>query len=113
MAGGEGMMKTIDTYLAMRRATGFTLSTQEYLLRSFARFAADRNEAHIRSATAIDWASQAVSLAQRHARYQTVCRFAIYVHLKTIGTTAHRRTTSVIAGPAAFLTSTLPARSTV
>jgi integrase/recombinase XerD len=82
MAGGEGMMAAIDTYLAMRRATGFTLRTQEYLLRSFARFAGDRQQAHIRSATAIDWASQAVSLAQRHARYQTVCRFATYVRLE-------------------------------
>lgn len=76
------MMEAIDTYLAMRRATGFTLSTQEYLLRSFARFAADRQEAYIRSTTAIDWASEAVSVAQRHARYQTVCRFATYVRLE-------------------------------
>jgi integrase len=76
------MVTAIDTYLAMRRATGFTLSTQEYLLRSFARFAGDRQQAHIRSATAIDWAGEAVSLAQRHARYQTVCRFATYVHLE-------------------------------
>ena len=76
------MMAAIDMYLAMRRATGFTLSTQEYLLRSFARFAGDRQQAHIRSATAIDWASEAVSLAQRHARYQTVCRFATYVRLE-------------------------------
>jgi integrase len=82
MAGGEGMTKAIDAYLAMRRATGFTLSTQEYLLRSFARFAADRREAHIRFSTVIDWASEAASVAQRHARYQTVCRFATYVRLE-------------------------------
>ena len=70
------MMGSVETYLAVRRAAGFTLSNTEYLLRSFADFAADRKEAHIRTATAIDWASQAKSVAQRHTRHQTICRFA-------------------------------------
>ena len=35
------MMAAVDSYLAVRRATGFTLSNTEYLLRSFAGFAAD------------------------------------------------------------------------
>jgi integrase/recombinase XerD len=56
------MMASVETYLAVRRAVGFTLSNTEYLLRSFADFAADRKEAHIRTATAIDWASQAKSV---------------------------------------------------
>ena len=30
------MIKAIETYLAMRRTAGFTLSNAEYLLRSFA-----------------------------------------------------------------------------
>jgi integrase/recombinase XerD len=76
------MMATVDTYLAVRRAAGFSLSNTEYLLRSFVRFAADRREAHIRTATVIDWASESVSVAQRHTRYQTVCRFACYLHLE-------------------------------
>jgi len=58
------MMASVETYLAVRRAVGFTLSNTEYLLRSFADFAAARKEAHIRTATAIDWASQAKSVAQ-------------------------------------------------
>ena len=73
------MMGSVETYLAVRRAAGFTLSNTEYLLRSFADFAADRKEAHIRTATAIDWASQAKSVAQRHTRHQTICRFAQYL----------------------------------
>ena len=44
------MMASVETYLAVRRAVGFTLSNTEYLLRSFAAFAADRKEAHIRTA---------------------------------------------------------------
>ena len=73
------MMAAVESYLAVRRAAGFTLSNTEYLLRSFAGFAADQNQTHIRIATAIDWASQARSVAQRHTRYQTICRFAQYL----------------------------------
>ena len=76
------MMASVETYLAVRRAVGFTLSNTEYLLRSFADFAADRKEAHIRTATAIDWASQAKSVAQRHTRHRTVCRFAQYLRIE-------------------------------
>jgi integrase/recombinase XerD len=76
------MMASVETYLAVRRAVGFTLSNTEYLLRSFADFAADRKEAHIRTATAIDWAGQAKSVAQRHTRHQTICRFAQYLRIE-------------------------------
>ena len=76
------MMAAVDSYLAVRRATGFTLSNTEYLLRSFAGFAADRKQTHIRTATAVEWAGQATSVAQRHTRYQTVCRFAQYLRVE-------------------------------
>ena len=76
------MMAAVDSYLAVRRATGFTLSNTEYLLRSFAGFAADRRQTHIRTATAVEWAGQATSVAQRHTRYQTVCRFAQYLRVE-------------------------------
>jgi len=76
------MMASVETYLAIRRAVGFTLSNAEYLLRSFAHFATDRNQTHIRTATAIDWASQAKSVAQRHTRYQTICHFAQHLRVE-------------------------------
>ena len=76
------MMASVKTYLAVRRAVGFTLSNTEYLLRSFAGFAADQEQTHIRTATAIDWASQAKSVAQRHTRHQTICRFAQYLRIE-------------------------------
>ena len=41
MAGGELMIHAVETYLTMRRAVGFELSNADYLLRSFARFAAE------------------------------------------------------------------------
>jgi integrase len=73
------MIAAIETYLAVRRAAGFTLSNTEYLLRSFASFATDQKQTHIRTATAIHWASQARSVAQRHTRYQTVRLLAQYL----------------------------------
>jgi integrase len=72
----------VESYLAVRRAAGFTLSNTEYLLRSFSAFAADKKQTHIRTATTIDWASQAVSVAQRHTRYQTICHFAQYLRVE-------------------------------
>jgi integrase len=66
----------------VRRAAGFTLIDTEYLLRSFAGFAADQKQTHIRTATAIEWAGQARSVAQRHTRHQTICRFAQYLRVE-------------------------------
>ncbi|HEX8797983.1 MAG TPA: tyrosine-type recombinase/integrase [Terriglobales bacterium] len=73
------MIAAIETYLAVRRAAGFALSNTEYLLRSFADFATDQQQTHIRTATVIRWASQARSVAQRHVRYQTVRLLAKYL----------------------------------
>ena len=79
------MMAAVEAYLALRRTAGFAMSNAEYLLRSFASFAAARKERHVRSTTLIDWASQGPSVAQRHARYQAVCKFARQVRLEDPG----------------------------
>jgi len=79
MAGGELMIRAVENYLAARHAAGFELKNQSYLVRSFARFAAARGEKHIHTATAIDWASRTVSMAQRDARLKAVCRFSRYL----------------------------------
>jgi integrase/recombinase XerD len=76
------MMAAVDAYLALRCTAGFAMSNAEYLLRSFARFAATRAERHVRATTLIDWASQSASFAQRHARYQAVCKFASQLRLE-------------------------------
>jgi integrase/recombinase XerD len=76
------MINAIETYLSVRRTAGYVLTNTEYLLRSFASFAAGCRETHIRIATAINWASKAASVAQRHARYETVRLFAEYIHLE-------------------------------
>ena len=78
------MIAAIDRYLALRRSVGFVLSNAQYLLHSFAAFAADRQQRYIRTATVIDWASRASSSAQRRTRYQTVRQFAEHVHLEDL-----------------------------
>jgi integrase len=76
------MIAAVESYLSVRRAAGFTLSNTEYLLRSFAGFAIELKQPHVRTATVIDWASQAKSVAQRHTRYQTICRFAQHLRVE-------------------------------
>jgi len=73
------MISLVQRYLAVRRAAGFELMNTEYLLRSFARWAAQRSETRIRSESAIAWASQTASVAQRHTRLKAICIFARYL----------------------------------
>lgn len=76
------MIAAVQAYLALRRAAGFDMSNAGYLLASFAGFAVARNDTHVLSATAIAWASQAPSVAQRDARLKTVCRFARHIRVE-------------------------------
>jgi integrase len=79
------MMDAVKAYLSLRRATGFEMANAECLLDSFAHFAAERKETRIRTQTAIDWAVQGPSVAQRDERLKTVCRFARYVRVEDDG----------------------------
>jgi hypothetical protein len=74
--------EAIDSYLALRRAQGFVFKIQEKLIRGFARFASERGENHIRTATAIEWASQSLSLQRRDHRLKIVAALARHVQLE-------------------------------
>jgi integrase/recombinase XerD len=76
------MLNAIETYLALRRATGFAMSNAEYLLKSFAAFAAERRQTNVETQTAIDWAALGPSVAQRDARLKAVCRFVRHVRVE-------------------------------
>jgi integrase/recombinase XerD len=76
------MLKAIETYLGLRRATGFAMSNAGYLLKSFAAFAAMRGQSHVHTQTAIDWAALGPSVAQRDARLKAVCRFVRHVQME-------------------------------
>ena len=78
------MLNAIETYLALRRATGFAMSNAEYLLRSFAAFAAKHGQSHVQVQTAIDWAALGPSVAQRDARLRAVCRFVRHVRVEDV-----------------------------
>jgi integrase/recombinase XerD len=98
------MIAAVESYLAVRRSAGFTLSNTEYLLRSFAGFATLLKQPHVRTATAIDWAGQAKSVAQRHTRYQTICRFAQYLLVEDAFRTSIRgmRSRTLFSPPRSF-----------
>ncbi|OOG61716.1 integrase [Sinorhizobium sp. A49] len=78
------MLNTIETYLALRRATGFAMSNAEYLLKSFAAFAVERGYAYVHTQTAIDWAALGPSVAQRDARLKAVCRFVRHIRIEDV-----------------------------
>jgi integrase/recombinase XerD len=72
------LSRLVDSYLELRRATGFQMGVQKYLLHHFASFAAQRQGTHVRARTAIEWAAQAPSEGQRANRLGTVRVFARY-----------------------------------
>jgi integrase/recombinase XerD len=72
----------IDDYLAIRRAAGFQMRTQEGLLRHYARFARERGDTHVRAQTALDWAAGAPSPHQRGKRLDVVRVFARHVRVE-------------------------------
>src|SRR5712675_2355039 len=76
------MLKAIEAYLALRRATGFAMLNAEYLLKSFAAFATERGQTHVHTQTAIDWAARGPSVTQRDARLKAVCRFVRHLRVE-------------------------------
>jgi integrase len=75
----------VDSYLELRRSTGYQMKVQEYLLNSFAAFAGSRGEDHVRAATAVEWASHVPSEKQRANRLDTVRIFARYARAEDPG----------------------------
>jgi integrase len=76
------MTPLLDNYLALRRAAGFQLRVQEVHLRNFVKFAAEREEALVRTQTALDWAALAPSASQRGHRLDIVRIFARYARIE-------------------------------
>jgi integrase/recombinase XerD len=70
------LTSTIDKYLAIRRACDYSLVGDERKLRSFARFASERGETHVRRQTAIEWAALGASPLAREQRLRRVVIFA-------------------------------------
>jgi integrase/recombinase XerD len=79
------LSQLVDSYLELRRSTGFRMGVHQYLLHSFASFAAQRGETHIRTRTAIEWAAQAPSEGQRANRLGMLRVFARFARAEDAG----------------------------
>jgi integrase/recombinase XerD len=79
------LTRLVDSYLELRRSTGFRMKVQEYLLHNFASFAAERRETYIRTRTAVEWAAQAPSEGQRANRLGMLRVFARFARAEDAG----------------------------
>jgi len=75
----------VSAYLSLRRVGGFQLEQDEGLLLSYARYASERGEDHVRATTAIDWAGQSKSMRARRIRLRILIRFARHVRAEDPG----------------------------
>jgi integrase/recombinase XerD len=83
MAGGEVMLiQAVESYIGVRRATGFAFRSEGSLLKSFAAFSDAVGKQYVSSDTAIEWAGSARSLSQRARRLGQVIRFARYIRVE-------------------------------
>jgi integrase len=57
------LRQALDDYLTMRRALGYKMDKAERLVGQFIAFAEDRGETHIRTATALAWATRPAGAA--------------------------------------------------
>ncbi len=74
------LIQTVEDYINVRRAVGFKFECQARFLHNFASFAEARDEHHVRSITAIEWAGMAAKVPQRAHRLWVVTRFARHAH---------------------------------
>jgi integrase/recombinase XerD len=76
------LTEAIQSYIALRRATGYEYQSGGELLLRFARFANDRGDSFVRAATAIEWAGSASSPDGRNRRMRHVACFARHARLE-------------------------------
>ena len=73
------LTRTVETYLAVRRAAGFELKCEGSQLKSFAAFSEARKQHYVSTDIAIEWAGLARSVPQRARRLGMVIRLARYL----------------------------------
>ena len=69
----------VQSYLAVRRATGFSLREVGIHLKSFAAYSDAQGQPYLKSQTAIEWARQVPSVLSRARRLADVARLARYL----------------------------------
>ena len=73
------LTQAVESYIAMRRASGFEFRSEGSLLQSFATFSDAIGKNYVCSETAIEWAGSALSVTQRARRLGQVIRFSRYI----------------------------------
>ena len=73
------LIAAIERYLALRRSLGFKLREASQRLQSFGRFAMSRGDTHVRTVTAIEWATAAPSPNARRVHLEDVVRLARFL----------------------------------
>lgn len=104
------LSSALSVYVNFRRLGGFKFDSEEKILRSFVRFTSEHGETHIKSATAIDWATRGPSSTQREARLRIVAAFARFCRATdtahevpprgVFGSGRHRRPVAYVFTPA-------------
>jgi len=76
------LRQALADYLTLRRALGYKLDKTELLLRQFVTFAEERDETHVRTETALAWATLPVGAAAiwTSRRLAEVRLFATHLH---------------------------------
>src|SRR5260370_2567067 len=81
LAGGAVMLvRAVQSYLSLRRATGFSLTKAGRHLKCFAAYSDAKGQRYVNSQIAIEWARQARSVYARARRLGSVPRFARFMH---------------------------------
>ena len=76
------LKERVNAYLALRRAMGFELENDGYLLQAFARWADESGEAHVRTQSAMQWAAAGRTPWQRESRLRAVAKFARHARVE-------------------------------
>jgi integrase/recombinase XerD len=74
----------VASYVAVRRAAGFTFKSEALLLKSFAAFSEARSESYVHASLAIDWAGLSRSVSQRARRLGHIIRLARYLRAEDV-----------------------------
>ena len=74
------LISEVDRYVRLKRSLGYKFADNERMLRSYARFAAGRDDELIRADTAIDWASRTPSAERSCVKLSVVRAFAVSLH---------------------------------
>ena len=73
------LTQAVESYIAVRRATGYGFRSEGSMLQSFAAFSDAAGKQYVSSETAVEWAGSAPSVSQRARRLGQVIRFARYI----------------------------------